>query len=140
MATFLDLVFAINKEGKNIYYHRDTKVFDRCPLSSIELKNIHTRMNEELTVDYKDPNNVRFLTFEEIDHKEVMKDFIKFGGIYDKEIRKQLFNALRYHDYVEPFLAKLKELNLYDDFIAHSSDYYESVFSGWIEENEVELN
>ena len=111
MATFWDLVFAINKEDKNIYYHRDTKVFDRCPLSSIELKNIHNRMHEELTLDYKDPNNVRFLKFDEINHKEVMKDFIKFGGIYDKEIRKQLFNALRYHDYVNKFLAKLKKLN-----------------------------
>lgn len=131
MATFWDLVFAINKEDKNIYYHRDTKVFDRCPLSSIELKNIHNRMQEELTLDYKDPNNVRFLTFDEINHKEVMKDFIKFGGIYEKEIRKQLFNALRYHDYVNKFLAKLKELKLYDDFIAHSSDYYNSVFSGY---------
>ncbi len=139
MASILDLMFEINRESSSIYYHRDTNVFDHRPLSSIELKNIHNRMHEELTLDYKDPNNVRFLTFDEIDHKEVMKDFIKFGGIYEKEIRKQLFNALRYHDYVEPFLAKLKELNLYDDFIAYSSDYYESVFSGWLEENEVEL-
>lgn len=130
MASILDLMFEINRESSSIYYHRDTNIFDRCPLSSIELKNIHNRMHEELTLDYKDFNNVRFLTFEEIDYKEVMKDFIKFGSIYDKEIRKQLLNALRYHDYVEPFLAKLKELNLYDDFIAHSSDYYESVFSG----------
>ena len=78
-------MFAINKEDKNIYYHRDTKVFDRL-LSSIEMKDIHNRMHEELTLDYKDPNNVRFLTFEEIDHKEVMKNFIKFGGISDKEL------------------------------------------------------
>lgn len=130
MASILDLMFAINKEGKNIYYHRDTNIFDHRPLSSIEMKTIYTRLNEKITVGYKDPNNVRFLKFDEIDHKEVMKDFIKFGGIYEKEIRKQLFNALRYHDYVEPFLAKLKELNLYDDFIAHNSDYYNSVFSG----------
>ena len=140
MASILDLIFEINRESSSLYYHRDTNVFDRCPLSSIELKNIHNRMHEELTLDYKDPNNVRFLTFEEINHKEVMKDFIKFGGIYEKEIRKQLFDALRYHDYVEPFLAKLKKLNLYDDFIAHSYDYYVSLFSYWLKENEVELN
>lgn len=111
MASILDLMFEINRESSSIYYHRDTNIFDCCPLSSIELKNIHNRMHEELTLDFKDLNNVRFLTFDEIDHKEVMKDFIKFGGIYEKEIRKQLFNALRYHDYVNKFLAKLKKLN-----------------------------
>lgn len=111
MASILDLMFEINRESSSIYYHRDTNIFDYRLLSSIELKNIHNRMHEELTLDYKDPNNIRFLTFDEIDHKEVMKDFIKFGGIYEKEIRKQLFNALRYHDYVNKFLAKLKKLN-----------------------------
>ena len=139
MATILDLMFAINKEDVNLYYHRDTNSFDHCPLSPIEVKNIHTRMHEEITVGYKDPNNVRFLTFKQINHKELMRDFVKSGIVYDKDIKKKLFDSLRYHDYVEPFIARLKELDYYDDYIDFTICYYEGLFEDWQIENDVKL-
>ena len=35
----------------------------------------------------------------------------------DKEIRKQLFDILKRNEYMDAYLDKLRELNLYDDFV-----------------------
>ena len=139
MASIFDLMFAISEERIDLYYHRDTNVFDYRPLSLIEIKNIHTRMNEKLTIGYKDPNNVRFLSFEEINHKEIMKDFIKSGIVYEKDIRKKLFDALRYSKFVTQFIDRLKEFDLYDDFLDYSNDYYKVLFEDWKIANDVKL-
>ena len=71
-------------------------------------------MDAKLSV--KDENNFRFLTYDEINHKDIMGFFVK-ECVEDKEIRKRLFNILRKHNYVEPFIEELRELNLYDEQI-----------------------
>ena len=96
-------------------------------------------MNEKLTIGYKDTNNVRFLSFEEINHKEIMKDFIKSGIVYEKDIRKKLFDALRYSKFVTQFIDRLKEFDLYDDFLDYSNDYYKVLFEDWKIANDVKL-
>ena len=53
-------------------------------------------------------------------------------NIYDnKEARKELFNILRNHDYMDKFYECLKKYNLYDDYRYYASDYYNFVFKEW---------
>ena len=53
-------------------------------------------MNAQLPMN--DENNFRFLTYDEIDHKDIMKFYVK-ECVDDKEIRKRLFNILRRNNY-----------------------------------------
>lgn len=72
--------------------------------------------------------------FEEIDHKEMMSFYVK-ACVDDKEKRKKLFYALRRHEYVEPFVAALKDLELYDDYVIFSENVYNQMFREWAEKN-----
>ena len=57
--------------------------------------------------------------------------------VEDKEIRKRLFNILRKHNYVEPFIEEVRELNLYDEFEMACGDIYRQLFFEWAEKNEL---
>lgn len=107
-----------------------TNTFDGCPVSAIQLQNLD--MNARLPM--KDENNFRFLTYDDIDHKDIMRFYVK-ECVDDKEIRKQLFNVLRSIDYVSAFLEKLHELNLYDEFEMICGDIYEQLFFEWAKKN-----
>ena len=61
-----------------------------------------------------------------------VKEFVE-----DKEIRKQLFNILRRHNYMDMFLDKLHELNLYDDFIDACGSVYIQIFNEWADKNDL---
>jgi hypothetical protein len=77
-------------------------------------------------------------TYEFINHKSIMSEFTKM--IYDnKEARKELFNILRYHDYLDKFYECLKKYDLYDEYKDYSSDYYEFVFNEWCLERNIEF-
>ena len=68
-----------------------------------------------------------------IEHKNIMSEYAH--GIYNnKDARKELFYALRNHDYKDKFCDCLKKYNLYDDFRNYSSDYYNFVFKLWFKE------
>lgn len=54
-------------------------------------------------------------TYEEIDHKEIMRFYVR-EFVEDKTIRKQLFDILRRDEYMDAYLEKLRELELFDDF------------------------
>lgn len=91
----------MNNRNVYLFYHKDTNTFDGCPVSAIQLQNLD--VNAQLPM--KDENNFRFLTYDEIDHKELMRFYVK-ECVDDKEIRKHLFNILRRTDFVCILLLK----------------------------------
>ena len=106
MNTIIELMLKISNRNALCFYHKDTNTFDGWPVSAIQMQNLDP--NERLPL--KDENNFRFLTYDEINHKDIMGFFVK-ECVEDKEIRKRLFNILRKHNYVEPFIEGLRELN-----------------------------
>lgn len=82
----------------------------------------------------KDENNFRFLTYDEIDHKDLMRFYVK-ECVDDKEIRKQLFDILRRSNYVDSFVEKLHRLNLYDLFEMICGGVYVQLFFEWADKN-----
>lgn len=132
MSTIIELMLSIKKWDDFLFYHKDTNVFDRCPLSEIQLKNIDPNAKMPL----KDYNNFRFLTYDEINHKDIMGFYVR-ECVEEKVIRKQLFNILRRHDYVDAFLDGLRQYNLYDDFDMICGDIYIQIFNEWTEKNEL---
>lgn len=134
MSSIIKLMLAINNRNAYLFYHKDTNTFDGYPVSAIQLQNLDK--NARLPV--KDENNFRFLTYDEIDHKDIMRFYVK-ECVDDKEIRKQLFNILRRYDYIESFIEKLNELSLYDEFEMVCGDIYEQLFFEWTEKNELKF-
>lgn len=125
-------MLAINNRNVNFFYHKDTNTFDRLPVSAIELQNLDK--NAKLPV--KDENNFCFLKYDDINHKDIMSFYVK-ECVEDKETRKQLFNILRRKEYVDSFIEKLRELNLYEDFEMICGDIYEQLFLEWAEEKKL---
>lgn len=134
MATIIDLMLAVRKDTV-IFYHKDTKEFDYFPVSAIEMKNLSPDARKPLY----DSNNYRFLSYNEINHEETMRFFVR-EYVEDKEIRKQLFYILRRDDYIDTYLDKLREFNLYDDFIDACGDLYSQLFEEWEHKNGLDLD
>lgn len=63
-----------------------------------------------------------------------VKEFVE-----DKAIRKQLFDILRRDESMDAYLDKLRELDLYDDFIYACGDIYIQIFEDWAEQNELDF-
>lgn len=129
MSTIIDLMLAVRKNNL-IFYHKDTKEFDDCPVSKIELK----KLSPNKLGFYQDLNNYRLPSYEEINHEDLMRFFAR-ECVEDKEIRKQLFNILRRSEYMDAYLDKLRELNLYDEFIDACGDIYIQIFEEWADKN-----
>lgn len=130
MSSVMELMLAINNRNAYLCYHKDTNSFDSYPVSEIQFQNLD--MNARLPM--KDENNFRFLTYEEINHKEIMRLYVK-ECVDDKERRKQLFDILRNRNYVDSFVEKLHELNLYDEFEMLAIDIYDQLFDEWVQKN-----
>ena len=133
MMKIMDLLLLI-RERTYIYYHKDTNQFDGCPISAREME--HISFDEK--IPYKDLNNIRLPSYEEIDHKDIMSFYVR-EFVEDKEIRKQLFYTLRRSEYIDAFIDKLREFNLYDDFVDACEDIYIQIFEEWAEENELDF-
>ena len=134
MNTIIELMLKTSNQNALCFYHKDTDTFDGWPVSAIQMQNLDP--NERLPL--KDENNFRFITYDEIDHKDIMRSYVK-DCVEDKEIRKRLFNILRNHDYVETFIEELRELNLYDEFEMACGDIYRQLFFKWAEKNELKF-
>ena len=128
--TALELMLHVDNRNAQLFYHKDTKTFDWRSLSPIQMQNL----DFNALLPMIDENNIRFLTYEEIDHKELMSFFVH-ECVDDKEMRKKLFCTLRRHIYVGPYIAALKELELYDDFVLFSENVYNQMFHEWAEKN-----
>ena len=124
----MELMLKIDNRNAHFFYHKDTNVFDRYPVSSVQLQTID--WNARLPM--KDENNFHFLTYEEIDHKEIMRFYVR-EYVEDKEIRKRLFNILRRSEYVHAFMEGLHAFHLYDDFEMACWEIYEQMFLDWAE-------
>lgn len=131
MSTIFELMLAIKKDCL-IFYHKDTGIFDNSPVSEEELK--HLSENRNITIENR--NSILLPRYEEINHKDIMRLFVR-ECIEDKEIRKQLFYILRRTDYMDAFLDKLHELDLYQDFEDVCGDIYIQIFYEWAEENDL---
>ena len=82
----------------------------------------------------KDDNNFRFLTYDEINHKDIMRSYVR-ECVEDKLIRKQLFNILRRDNYVDAFIDELYKCELYEDFDMICGDIYIQIFQEWERNN-----
>jgi hypothetical protein len=131
--TIIELMLAI-REKCTIFYHKDTKQFDCFPFSEYERKEV--AFDELIPVN--DLNNFRLPSYEEINHEEIMRFYVR-ECVEDKEIRKQLFDTLRRNEYMGAYLDKLRELDLYDDFIDACGDIYIQIFEEWADKNDLDF-
>lgn len=74
MNRIVELMLAIRRNNE-VFYHKDTKTFDRCAFSENELK--HLSFNTRLKL--KDENNIRLPSYKEIDHEEIMRFFVQYN-------------------------------------------------------------
>lgn len=132
MSTIIEVMLAI-RDRSPVFYHKDTKQFDRLPYSKLEKLD----PNELLTMG-GDRNNIMLPTYDEIDHREIMRFYVR-ECVEDKEIRRQLFNILRRGDYMDAYLDKLHELDLYEDFVDVCGDVYIQIFDEWAKENDLDF-
>jgi len=134
MSTIIELMLSIKKRDDYLFYHKDTNVFDGYPLSKIQMKKLDP--NADLLL--KDDNNFRFLTYNEINHKDIMKFYVR-ECVEDKLIRKQLFDILRRDNYVDAFINQLHICELYEDFSMICGDIYIQIFQEWEQKNGLAL-
>lgn len=127
--TITELMLSIRPHS-HLYYHKDTGVFDWLPVSSIELETL----TPDARIPWEDDNNFPLPDYEEINHQDIMRFFVR-ECVDDKKIRKQLFDILRRHDYIDAYVEALQNLNLYDEFDMVCGDIYYQIFSEWEEKN-----
>ena len=131
--TIIDLMLAI-RERCTIFYHKDTKQFDYFRFSELERR----KANPDKLIPINDMNNFRLPSYEEIGHEDIMRFYVK-ENVEDKEIRKILFDILRRNEFMDAYLDKLRELNLYDDFIYACGAVYIQIFEEWADENALDF-
>ena len=112
------------------YIERQIKDFDKMTWE--EKNNLIFPSYEELNI-YELPS------YEEINHIEIMRFYVK-NSIIDTKIRKELFDTLRNHDYIDKFNDVLKKYNLQDEYMDVSSFYYQSKIEEWLDKNNIKLN
>lgn len=129
MGTVIDLMLSIRKR-RDIFYHKDTDQFDYLPISEIQMKTL----SPDAKITDHDTNNFRLPSYEEVDHEGIMRLYVK-ECVEDKAVRKKLFDVLRRDEFVDAFIDKLHELNLYDDFMNSFGDIYYQIFDEWADRN-----
>lgn len=133
MSTIIDIMMAIRK-GRPIFYHKDVNQFDYLPYSELE----YGKLDENKLIPYKNANDIMLPAYEEIAHKEIMRFYVR-EFVEDKTIRKQLFDILKRDEYMDAYLEKLRELELFDAFTEACGDIYEQIFEEWCDKNELEF-
>ena len=95
--------------------------------------------NNLIFPSYEELNIYELPSYEEINHIEIMRFYVK-NCIIDTKIRKELFDTLRNHDYIDKFNDVLKKYNLQDEYMDVSSFYYQSKIEEWLDKNNIKLN
>ena len=106
------------------------KDFDK---SSLEDK------NNSIIPHHKELNIYKLPTYDDINHEIVMRFYVK-ECVIDKKVRKELFDTLRNHDYIDKFNNTLKKYNLYEEYMEFSYGYYDSIIKEWLDKNNIKLN
>ena len=99
----------LRKIGKNQRYYInvdtwelfDLKAFDREYLKT-HPEELYAKNNGKLLPDGVDLNIYELPTYDEINHKEIMRFYVK-ELVYEKDIRKELFDILKRFDYMDMF-------------------------------------
>ena len=136
--TAMELLLNV-RERQMIWYHKDTKSFDQLPMSEKRMEYIRNHQDEAARMPLADEKNaldIPLPDFEKINNREIMSYYVK-EFVDDKEIRKQLFNILRRGDYMDAFLNRLQELDLYDDFKETLEPVYNDIFAEWARKHDL---
>ena len=107
------------------------------PVKSLEeyiKKDISKLSEEELSrlPDYEDLGIYRMPQYKEINHDEITREYTH--SVINKEYRKELFYVLRNHNFLDKFYDKLREFELFDEFLEYSKEYYQNIFNEWYKE------
>ena len=131
------------RKGRTYYLKIDTmeivnpynciKKFKDFDKSSLEDK------NNSIIPHHKELNIYKLPTYDDINHEIVMRFYVK-ECVIDKKVRKELFDTLRNHDYIDKFNDVLKKYNLQDEYMDVSSFYYQSKIEEWLDKNNIKLN
>lgn len=138
-ARIIDIMLSVSNKDIYYYYHKSTNSFDRQPITDEEFEKLKKNINMIGTLSEKDEDNIRFLSYEEIDHEDIMRFFVR-ECVEDKESRRRLFNILRRIDYVSAFVEELKKLDLYDEYEYCVEDIYIQLFTEWSEKNGLDFS
>lgn len=135
--TITELFLYIHRGDVYLYYD----VFDNCitnmSINKKERDRVVSLANKNIYVnDVKD--NIMLPTFSQINHKEIMRFFVR-ECVYEKEIRKVLFDILRRDEFVKLFVEKLKELDLYDLFDDCCGSIYYDILTEWADSHSIDL-
>lgn len=134
----MELLLLINSDDCRIYYDSIDSCFTNEFINQKKVEKILTYKKKE-DIQISDPvYNIQLPSFEEIDHEEIMRFFVR-ECIDDKEIRKTLFSILRRIDYVDPFIDKLNELGLYNYFNDCCGSVYSQILREWAEKHGIDL-
>ncbi len=136
--TAMELLLLINSDDRRIYYDPIDSCFTNEFINQKKVEKILTYKKKE-DIQISDPvYNIQLPRYREIDHEEIMRFFVR-ECIEDKKIRKTLFSILRRIDYVDPFIDKLKELGLYNDFDDCCGSVYDQILREWAEQHGIDL-
>ena len=135
----------LRKIGKNQRYYInvdtwelfDLKAFDREYLKT-HPEELYAKNNGKLLPDGVDLNIYELPTYDEINHKEIMRFYVK-ELVYEKDIRKELFDILKRFDYMDMFYEALEKYNLYEHYCEVTDGIYHDVLIEWANKNNIDL-
>lgn len=78
-------------------------------------------------------------TYEEMNHKEIMRFYVK-EIVYEPEHRIALFDILKRYEYMDAFYKKLKEFDLYEDYCEFTNGLYNDILHEWADRNNIDLS
>ena len=133
--TLSDVFRMIGKDSYLYYRHKSHEV------NTIQYYYEHYHRNTENSLKEEIGNGILdelipLPRYDDIDHKSIMSFYVR-EFVEDKEKRRKLFNILRNHDYMDKFLAAVKELELYDEYIMVTDDIYIQLAEEWAENSGV---
>jgi len=124
--------------GKDSYFYYRPKTHEVNTIQYYykqEYRNNENFLNEEIGYGISG-ELIPLPVYKDIDHKDIMSFYVR-EFVEDKETRRKLFNILRNHDFMDKFLAAVKELELYEEYIMVTDDIYIQLAEEWAEKNGV---
>ncbi len=134
----MELFLLINNSYVNIYYDVFEEDFTYNVYNEKHLKEMMEKYDENNSELNHLKINIKLPTYEEIDHEGIMRFYVK-KFVEEKDIRKTLFSILSRNDYVVPFIEKLKELDLYEDYYDACGEIYTQLLIDWSIKHNIKL-
>lgn len=131
------------RKGQKYYINIDKwELFDLNAFEKEYLKKhpegLYAKNNGKLLPEGVDLNLYELPTYEEINHKEIMRFYVR-ELVYEKDIRKVLFDILKHFDYMDKFYEVLDKYNLYDEYCEVTEGIYQDILIEWANKNNIEL-